>query len=90
MRYRVAAASGLALLATACPTCGRIRVFWDGAPVSTVDLRARRLRRSVIVPVASFGSVESGRVLISVTSTAEPVTIDGLVVFKSPSETPAR
>lgn len=73
----------LALVVTKCPTCGSVRVLWNGVPVKSVSLASSTVQRSVIVPVAEWGWARSGSVSIQVRS-ASPriVPLEGLAVYR--------
>jgi GH25 family lysozyme M1 (1,4-beta-N-acetylmuramidase) len=68
----------LALLATRCPTCGTVRVFWNGTLLKQVSLTAQTLAKRQLVALGSFPSVQTGTVRIRVSSSGRPVQIDGL------------
>jgi hypothetical protein len=66
------------VLATKCSGCGAFRVLWDGHLLETISLQAERTRHQRVFNIATFARVRSGTVKIRVTSSAEPVRIDGL------------
>lgn len=69
----------LALVATKCPTCGRVEVSVDGTRVGVVDLAAAStVHRQVVALPRTVGKV--GTVTIKVLTSGKPVTIDGLAV----------
>jgi GH25 family lysozyme M1 (1,4-beta-N-acetylmuramidase) len=71
-------AKRLALLATRCPTCGTVQVFWNGVLRKRVALTAARLEKRQLVELMAFPAAETGTVRIRVASSARPVFIDGL------------
>src|SRR5207248_1544347 len=75
LRARGLRATGLALLVEECPTCGRIAVLWRDHILKTFDLRAQSLRRHVTLPIATFGRLERGGLVIHVTSSRHLVPI---------------
>ena len=73
-------ASSLALVATTCPGCGAVKVRWNGATVATLSLDSPTTVTSVVLPVASFGTVRTGDLRVTVTTSRMPVKIEGLGV----------
>ena len=84
-------AGSIGIIATTCPTCGRIEVSYlrmsdaddEGSRiVETVSLRAPRTANRQLVWTSEFDeeSWVSGRVTIKVVSSGKPVTIDGIVL----------
>jgi len=73
----------LSLIATRCPRCGTVSVYWNGSLLRTVRLDANLRRTRQVVRVAAFNNVERGSVLIRVASRGKPVAVDGLGVSSS-------
>jgi hypothetical protein len=73
----------LAIVATTCPTCGSVRVYWNGSLVRTISLRSATTVNRKVLPVATFGSARSGTVRIIVRSSGARVLIDGLAVRRN-------
>jgi hypothetical protein len=73
-------ASSLALVATTCPTCGAVKVLWNGVVVSHVSLVSDATVTSVVIPVAAFDTVRTGTLNVSVSTAGRPVRIEGLGV----------
>jgi len=73
----------LALIVSRCPTCGSVRVYWNGVPMKNVSLTATTVQRSVVIPIADWGWLRSGDLVIQVRS-ASPrlVALEGLGVFR--------
>lgn len=73
----------LALVVSKCPTCGSVRVYWNGTPMKNVSLQASTVQRSVVVPIADWGWLRSGDLVIEVRS-ASPrlVAIEGVGVYR--------
>jgi hypothetical protein len=68
----------LALLATRCPTCGTVQVFWNGTLLKQVSLAAATLEKKQLLALGPFPSLQEGTVRIRVSSSGRPVKIDGL------------
>jgi calcineurin-like phosphoesterase family protein len=73
----------LSLVATRCPGCGTVSVYWNGSLLRTVQLSASERRTRQVVRLAVFERVNRGSVLIRVTSVGKRVAIDGLGVSSS-------
>jgi hypothetical protein len=76
-------AKRLALVATLCPGCGRVDVFWNGNLLQEVDLGspARQVRKLFLLP--AFPDIESGTATVMVISArSKPVEIDGLGISR--------
>ena len=84
---RVTDSSGLGLVATTCPTCGKVRVSFGGI-VRVVDLASPTRHDGVYFPIwlgsesqgTDLDDPISGTVTIRVISSGKPVIIDGLAV----------
>lgn len=75
-------AKKVALIATKCPTCGTVKIYWNGVYKKTIKLTASAKKRKQIVSLFSFGSVTSGTLKVVVSSSGKTVTIEGLGVSK--------
>jgi hypothetical protein len=73
-------AKQLALVARTCPTCGNLRVLWNGVVVKKVSLQASPGATRRIFKIPAFATQQSGTARIEVTSTGKPVNIDGLEI----------
>ena len=74
------ATTGIALLATTCPTCGTVKVYWNARLLRTVSLSsATRIDRKLI-PVVSWWVMHTGTLTIKVVSSGKKVIIDGLAI----------
>jgi hypothetical protein len=71
-------AKRIVLVATRCPTCGRVSVYLGAKRIKTVSLTAPSLRRKQIITIASFDTVRSGKVRVVVTSQNRRVIIEGI------------
>jgi hypothetical protein len=77
-------ADRLAILASTCQSCGRIRVTFGGAPVGAFDLRSSRKSTSQLFILHRFAHTRSGTVRITVLSQDKRVRIDALGAFRAP------
>ncbi len=76
-------ASDLALVVTECSGCGSVRVLWNGVSLGTFSLGATVTKRSVVIPVASFGAARTGNLTVVVASANKPVKIEGLGISQA-------
>lgn len=71
----------LALMATKCVTCGKLRVSLNGTVLRTIDLASSSTLRKQIIPIKTFSTVRSGKLAVRVvSSTGRAVYFDGVVV----------
>ena len=70
------------VVATVCPTCGRVRLYVAGTRVGVIDLAAPQRLRQQILMLDPFSSLRTGRVTVKVISGGKQVAIDGLVVSR--------
>jgi hypothetical protein len=75
-------AEQLAIIATKCSRCGKVKVYFAGALLRTIDLRASTTRKNRLIFVDDFGELEVGNVKIVVASSGKPVRIEGLGVYR--------
>jgi len=73
-------AKRLALVATTCPTCGSVRVYWGGTLLRRISLYSPTVRNRQVIPIVSFSSGRRGTLMIRVVSIGKTVLIDGLAV----------
>jgi hypothetical protein len=73
----------LALLATRCPTCGTVQIFWDGTLLKQVSLAAPTPEKKRLLALGPFASLREGTVRMRVSSSGRPVQIDGLAVSRA-------
>jgi subtilisin family serine protease len=74
-------ATRLALVATKCPRCGSVNVYWNKRLLASVRLTSASVLYKQVIEVASFASQQRGGIRIVVTSRGKPVAIEGLGVF---------
>jgi hypothetical protein len=61
-----------------CPTCGSIKIYWNGSLKHTYSLHASRVLKKIYLSAVSFSSVRVGTLKIVVSSSGKQVIIDGL------------
>ncbi len=70
------------LLATMCPTCGRVEVRLGNKVLKQVSLKANKRKDRVVIKLATFAEFERGTIYIEVLSNNKPVRIDGLGIWR--------
>jgi hypothetical protein len=80
LRSSPVVAKQLALVARTCPTCGSVRVLWNGVVIKQISLQASPGAIKRVFKIPAFATQQSGTARIEVTSTGKPVNIDGLEV----------
>ena len=78
------AARRIALVATACPTCGKVKVYWGSTLLKTVNLYAATTTNKKLISIVTFSSVRTGTLKIKVASSSKSVRIDGLAIRRVP------
>jgi hypothetical protein len=73
-------AKGIQVMVEKCPTCGSIKIYWNGSLKHTYSLHASSVRKKVYLRAVSFSSVHTGTLKIVVSSSGKPVIIDALGV----------
>lgn len=72
----------IALVATHCPTCGKVRVYVGNALIGTVNLAAKHTTHQVTTVLSAF-SLRSGTVRLVVITSGKSVQIDGLGISRT-------
>jgi uncharacterized delta-60 repeat protein len=75
-------AKRVALVATTCPSCGKVKVYLGSRLLGSVSLRSPTTRTKVVLDVATLAGIRSGKVRIKVASTGKKVLVEGLGVSK--------
>ncbi len=75
-------AKRVALVASTCPTCGSVKVYWNGVRVRTISLRSSTSRSKVILGALSFSSVRTGTLKLVVGTSSRRVTVDGIAISR--------
>jgi hypothetical protein len=71
------------LVATRCPGCGTVRVYWDVGLSRRISLAASSVRKRQVIPIVSFDYVRTTQIKVVVASSGRPVHIDALGVSRS-------
>jgi uncharacterized delta-60 repeat protein len=78
LRLRGAKWRHLAVLATTCPTCGKLRVYLGRTLLTTLDLHSATTRHGRVLAVAHTKKVREGRIRLVQQSAGKQVTVEGL------------
>jgi len=81
-RTRVVARS-LAIVATTCPTCGRVRVYWGSTLLKTINLFSTTTINRRLIMVTTFTAPRSRTVTLRVYGSGKRVLIDGLAIRRN-------
>jgi hypothetical protein len=71
-----------AIVATKCPTCGTMRVRFNGTLIGTFNLKAPRTQVAQVLRLPSFKEVKKGKLRVEVVGAGKPVEIDGVLVWR--------
>jgi hypothetical protein len=72
----------ISLVATRCPSCGKVRVYVGSSLIGTVNLAASRTTHRVVFTLPAF-ALRSGTVRLVVISAGRSVQIDGLGISRT-------
>jgi hypothetical protein len=70
------------LVATKCPTCGTVGVYWNGALLKKVSLASPKTTRRNVLAVTTFTSVRTGTLTIRTLINKKSVQIDGITLVR--------
>lgn len=67
------------LLASVCPTCGTVGVYWNGTLIKKLSLSSSTTVNRKLLAVADFPRAQSGTLIVK-TLNASPVYVDGVLL----------
>ena len=70
------------LVATRCPRCGTVGVYWNGTLIKRVSLYASTTTRRSVLGIRPFTSVRSGTLTIRTLVSNKAVQIDGVALVR--------
>ncbi len=76
------AADRLAIVATMCPTCGTADVSLGSSLLAHLNLYAPTTQSPVAIPLATWPTLHTGTLSLTVTSSAKPVIVEGIGVYQ--------
>jgi hypothetical protein len=78
-----AVAKRIALVATTCPTCGKVRVYWGSTLLRTISLYSATTVNRKLITVTTFTGTRTGTLSVKVHSRDRKVIIDGVAIRRS-------
>ena len=75
-------AKRLALVATRCPGCGTVGVYWNGTLIKQISLNSTTTAHKQVLPIATFTDVRTGNLTIKTLNTGS-TRIDGLATNRT-------
>ena len=72
----------LGVVATTCPSCGKVAVYVGSGRIGTVDLHAAGTHHRVLTMLPAF-ALRSGTVSVQVVTSGKSVAIDGLLLSRT-------
>ncbi len=73
----------ITLVATRCPTCGTVGVYWNGRLLKTVNLASSTTKHGSRIDIASFAAVTSGTLVLRSATSGKTVLIDGVALSRA-------
>ncbi len=73
-------AQRIAVVATTCPTCGTIKVYWGSTLLKTISLKSATTVNKKVIAAIAFTSPRTGTLVIKVASSGKKMIIDGVVI----------
>ena len=70
----------IALVATTCPTCGTVKVYWGTTLLRKISLKSGTTVNRKLITVTTFASTRTGKLTIKVSSSGKKVIIDGIAI----------
>ncbi len=73
----------IALLATTCPTCGTVKVYWGSTLLKAISLHSDTTVNRKLIAVKTFSFARTGTLTIKVVSSGRKVIIDGVAIRRN-------
>ena len=70
----------IAIVATTCPTCGSISVYWGSTFLKTISLKSTTTVNKKLLVVTTFASARAGTLTIKVYTSGKKVILDGVAI----------
>jgi len=68
-------------MVTKCPSCGKIKIYWNGTLKHTYNLHSSSTKKKVYLSAVSFSSVHVGTLkIVSSLTSGQKVVVDALAV----------
>ncbi len=75
-------AKRIAIVATTCSTCGKVRVYWGSTLLKTVSLYSPTTVNRKVIAVTTFSTVRTGTLSLRVYGSGHRVVIDGIGITR--------
>jgi hypothetical protein len=72
----------ITIVATTCPTCGSIKVYWGSTLLRTISLTSATTINRRLISVTTFTTARTGTLTIKVSSSSRKVIIDGVAIVR--------
>jgi hypothetical protein len=76
-------AKRIAIVATTCRTCGKVRVYWGSTLLRTINLYSSSTVNKKLITVTSFAGTRTGTLSVKVHSSGKKVIIDGVAIRRN-------
>jgi hypothetical protein len=76
-------AKRFAIMATTCPTCGSVKVYWAGSLLKTISLASTTTVNKKLITVTTFSTVKTGTLKLVVGTSGKQVRIDGVAISRT-------
>jgi hypothetical protein len=73
----------IAIVATTCPSCGSVKVYWGSTLLRTIRLTSTTTVNRRLISVTTFTSARRGTLTIKVSSSSRKVVIDGIAIRRN-------
>ncbi len=73
----------IAIVATTCPACGSVRVYWGSTLLRTISLKSAATVNGKLIAVTTFTAPRSGTLAITISSSGKEVVIDGVAIRRN-------
>ncbi len=73
----------IALVATTCPTCGSVRIYWGSTLLRSISLRSATTVNRKLITVTTFTAVRRGTLAIRVSTRGHRVIVDGVAIRRT-------
>jgi hypothetical protein len=73
----------IAVVATTCPTCGSIDVYWGATRIKTISLKSATTVNRKLITVVVWTAPKTGTLTIKVATSGKKVIIDGVAIRRN-------
>lgn len=76
-------AKRIAIVATTCRTCGKVRVYWGSTLLRTINLYSATTVNKKLIAVTTFAGTRTGTLSIKIRSSGKKVIVDGVAIRRN-------